>query len=98
MLWDHPPQVQVNWELAQGTQGGVSRAAATAVIPHLGGGVYVSPLLSFCCYPSCPSVPSPPGQVKDCPADKSCLNPFNSSSWLLGEPKSLSLPQGLDLV
>ena len=96
---NHTPQVQVNSELAQGTQGGVSRAVGTTMIPHLGD--YISPFPHFpLSIMPLPSIhPPPQSSYKGFPAGSSGLNPSNCSSWLLGEElKSLSLPQGLDLV
>lgn len=78
--------------------GGVSRAVVIAVISHLGD--YISPFPSLPCYFACSSLPSPhtpPSTRAVTRASQQVTE--NCSSWLWGEElKSLSLPQGSDLV
>ena len=93
---NRPPQVQVNSELAQGTQGGESRAAVTTIIPYVGDCITPSLIALLSCMPL-PSIP--PEQLQGFPAGNSGLNPSYCSSWLLEEElKSLCLPLRLDPV
>lgn len=68
----------------------VSRASATAIIPHWGP---QSPTTHFTFIPCTPPIHPPPTHLykesEGFQRGNFCLNPFNCSSWLLGEePKS----------